>query len=314
MSDDISRTIIDDNGVPGLGLGAGFLGGLIIGNMWNGNGFGWGNGWNRGYGGPGVGYDTGLLQGIDNDISHLNDAVTATNMSVLQNASNQNMFMGNLINSTGDAITNAIHENGSNTINAINNANISNLQNSFGLQSSIGATGARITDAVNAASVNDMQNTFGIQNSICNSTGKLAESINASNINNMQNTFGLQNSIKDVGSAVQQCCCATTNAINTGVGVLNNTITTQGYENQLNAQRLASQMQNQCCELSRQIEQEGCKNRELQRQIQTEAISMALADAKAQNAALTAQINFQNSQNAQTAYLIEQLKTTTAAG
>lgn len=310
MSDDISRTIIDDNGVPGLGLGAGFLGGLIIGNMWNGN-WGWGN--NRNY--PnGVGYDTGVLQGIDNDISHLNDAVTATNMSVLQNASNQNMFMGNLINSTGDAITNAIHENGSNTINAINNANISNLQNSFGLQSAIGATGARITDAVNAASVNEMQNTFGIQNSICNSTGKLAESINAANINNMQNTFGLQNSIKDVGNTVQQGFCVTTNAINSGVGTLNNTITTQGYENQLNTQRLAAQMQNQCCELSRQIEQEGCKNRELQRQIQTEAITMALADAKAQNAALTAQISFQNSQNAQTAYLIEQLKTTTAAG
>ena len=53
---------------------------------------------------------------------------------------------------------------------------------------------------------------------------------------------------------------------------------------------------------------------ELQRQIQTEAITMALADAKAQNAALTAQISFQNSQNAQTAYLIEQLKTTAAAG
>ena len=67
MSDDISRTIIDDNGVPGLGLGAGFLGGLIIGNMWNGN-WGWGN--NRNY--PnGIGYDTGVLQGIDNDISHL---------------------------------------------------------------------------------------------------------------------------------------------------------------------------------------------------------------------------------------------------
>ena len=80
--------------------------------------------------------------------------------------------------------------------------------------------------------------------------------------------------------------------------ILNNTITTQGYENQLNTQRLAAQMQNQCCELSRQIEQEGCKNRELQRQIQTEAITMALADAKAQNAALTAQIGFQNSQNA----------------
>ena len=309
MSDDISRTIIDDNGVPGLGLGAGFLGGLIIGNMWNGN-WGWGN--NRNY--PnGIGYDTGVLQGIDNDISHLNDAVTATNMSVLQNASNQNMFMGNLINSTGDAITNAIHETGSNTINAINGANISNLQNSFGLQSAIGATGARITDAVNAASVNEMQNTFGIQSSICNSTGKIAESINASNINNMQNAFGLQNSIKDVGNTVQQGFCVTTNAINSGVGTLNNTITTQGYENQLNTQRLAAQMQNQCC-VSRQIEQEGCKNRELQRQIQTEAITMALADAKAQNAALTAQISFQNSQNAQTAYLIEQLKTTAAAG
>ena len=66
MSDDIARTIIEDGGVSGsgLGLGAGFLGGLIIGNMWNGN-WGWGGGWgNRGYGygGP-VNYDSGVNAG-----------------------------------------------------------------------------------------------------------------------------------------------------------------------------------------------------------------------------------------------------------
>jgi hypothetical protein len=37
MTDEITRTMIDDHGFGGLGLGAGFLGGLIIGNMWNGS-------------------------------------------------------------------------------------------------------------------------------------------------------------------------------------------------------------------------------------------------------------------------------------
>ena len=56
------------------------------------------------------------------------------------------------------------------------------------------------------------------------------------------------------------------------------------------------------------MEQEGCANRELQRQIQTEAIQTALADSKAQNAALMAQINLQQqlaaSQTAQTAQIL----------
>ena len=47
--DEISRTFIDGNGFGGMngaGLGAGFIGGLVLGSIWNGGGFG--GGWTGG--------------------------------------------------------------------------------------------------------------------------------------------------------------------------------------------------------------------------------------------------------------------------
>ena len=97
-------------------------------------------------------------------------------------------------------------------------------------------------------------------------------------------------SISNLGSNLQQSLCA-----------INQNITNQGYEARLQAQELAAQLAKQHSDLSRQIFEENCKDRELQRQIQTEAISGALADAKAQNAILL-----------QNQYLVSQLKTTAA--
>ena len=273
MADEITRTMIDDHGFGGLGLGAGFLGGLIIGNMWNGN-------WGFGNGGYGHGYGVGVQNAIDtsqlaNAIEHVSDQVTQGTISDLQNVSNQNMFMGNLVNQTGDAIVSAVNNAQMSTTNALNQANLSNLQAQYN------------------ANLNNVQ------------------ALNNVNTTSMQNTAGLQNSLCRMSGDIQNGFCGVTNAVNTGVGVLNNNITTQGYESRLNTAQLMAQMQAQCCQLSREIYEQGCANRELQRQIQTEAIASALADAKAQNASLQAQIYFNNSQNAQTAYLIDQLKTTT---
>ena len=42
--DEISRTFVDGNGFGGMGgagLGAGFIGGLVLGSIWNGGGFWW---------------------------------------------------------------------------------------------------------------------------------------------------------------------------------------------------------------------------------------------------------------------------------
>ena len=214
-----------NDGFLGGGLGAGLLGGLFGGMLFGNGGFGWGN---RGNVGVGSAYDAGLLTGISNQITHANDSAVAAQMATLQQASNQNMFMGNLVNGTGDAIT----------------------------------------AAINQGTITGLQNTGALQSALCG---------------------------------------------------INNNITTQGLEGQLNNQRLAAQSQNQFCQLSHQIFEEGCKGRELQREIASEQQAQQLADAKAQVAALQAQINLtqqlQASQAAQNAYLINALKpATTTAG
>ena len=76
-----------------------------------------------------------------------------------------------------------------------------------------------------------------------------------------------------------------------GFGGLNANIAQQGFNNQLaiveqnganrlQAQELASQQQQCCCQVLRAIEQEGCANRELQREIQTQALRDKLCDTQ----------------------------------
>jgi hypothetical protein len=216
-----------NDGFLGGGLGAGLLGGLFGGMLFGNGGWGWGG--NRGNVGVGSAYDAGLLTGLSNQITHANDAAVQAQMSTLQQASSQNMFMGNLVNSTGDAIPAAINQG---TISALHSA----------------------------------------------------------------------------GDTQRQLCG------------INQNITQQGLEGQLNAQRLAAQGQVQFCQIGHAIFEEGCKNRELQRQIASENQAQQLADAKAQVAALQAQINLSQqlaaSQAAQTQAIIAALKpaATAAAG
>lgn len=214
-----SPMIIDgmgNSGFGGAGLGAGFIGGLVLGSIWNGGGWGgWGN---RGVAPAQVGADVTIA----NSLEHISDQVSQAALSQQQLASNQNMFMGNLINQTGDAI-----------VGAVNQGTFTGLQNT-----------AQISDKL---------------------------------------------------------CC------------INNNITSQGYENRLQSQALAAQMQNQCCQLSHEIFEQGCQNRELQREIQAQAIRDKLAETQAKNAALEAQINLQGQLQAQTLYLINQLKPATTA-
>ena len=153
--------------------------------------------------------------------------------------SNQNQFVGNLINSTGDAITGAI------------------------------------------------------------AAGTLAQTQNqgATNLALCQGFGGLNS------------------AIDRGFGSLNLNVAEQGAQSRLQAQELASQQQACCCQVLRAIEQEGCANRELQREIQTQALRDVLANSQAENAALKAQLFQTNAMNAQTAAIISALKpATTTAG
>lgn len=243
--DEITHTILPNNGGwGGTALGAGF-GGLI--GSWLGNGGFGGFGGNRA---AGIGYDTGALNGIQGQLNNLSGQVANADRDLLMQTSGQNQFIGNLVNSTGDAIVGAI----------------------------------------NASSQATQQGIFG--NAMSNVQAQAANSLA------MCQGFGGINS-----------------SIDKGIGALNLNIADQGAQSRLQAQELAAQQQSCCCQVLRAIEQEGCANRELQREIQTQALRDVLANAQAENAALKSQIFQTNAMAAQTATIINALKpTTTAAG
>lgn len=230
--DEVTHTILPNNGGwGGTALGAG-VGGLL--GSWLGNG-GFGG---LGYRGAGaaVGYDTGAINGIQASVNGIQQQIANADRDLLIQTSNQNQFVGNLINATGDAIVGAVN------------------------------AGARDTQA-------------GI----------------------FQNTL-----------VQTQNQAATNLAMSNGFGGLNLNIANQGAESRLQAQELASQQKDCCCQVLRAIEQEGCANRELQREIQTQALRDVLTNTQAENAALKAQLFQTNAMAAQTAAIINALKPTTA--
>lgn len=231
--DEITHTIMPQGqGWGGTALGAG-VGGLL--GSWLGNG-GFGGFGYRGTA-AGVGYDTGAINAIQNQLGNVQTQIANADRDLLMQTAGSNQFVGNLINATGDAITGAIN------------------------------AGARDTQA-------------GI----------------------FQNTL-----------TQTQNQGATNLAMCQGFGAINQNITEQGGESRLQAQQLAAQQQQCCCQVLRAIEQEGCANRELQREIQTQAIRDTLAAAQAENQALKAQLFNTQAMAAQTAAIINALKPTTAA-
>ena len=231
--DEVTHTILPQGGAwGGTALGAG-VGGLL--GSWLGNG-GFGGFGYRGAG-AGVGYDTGAINGIQASVNGIQQQIANADRDLLIQTGNQNQFVGNLINSTGDAIVGAVN------------------------------AGARDTQA-------------GI----------------------FQNTL-----------TQTQNQAATNLAMSNGFGGLNLNIANQGAESRLQAQELASQQKDCCCQVLRAIEREGCANRELQREIQTQALRDVLTNTQAENAALKAQLFQTNAMAAQTAAIISALKPTTAA-
>ena len=233
---------IDTNGFGGAGMGAGFIGGLVLGSLWNGNGFGFGG--NRG---AQIGADVALA----NSMEHVSDQVNQGTISGLQSA---------------QSITNAI------------NASTMGLNNS-----------------VNQNTISGLQSNAQLSDKLCGSTTHIMSTID--------NTGDL------LVATINQSAQST----NDRLCAINNNITTQGYENRLQNQALAAQLAEQHAALSRQIFEENCKDRELQREIQTQALRDKLAETQANLAAKEAQINLTNQLTAQTAYIIDQLKTTTTS-
>ena len=239
--DEITHTILPNagSGWGGTALGAGF-GGLI--GSWLGNGFG-GFGGNRA---AGIGYDTGALNGIQGQLNNLSGQIANADRDLLMQTSNQNQFIGNLVNSTGDAIVGAINSSAMST-----------------------------------------------QQGIYNNTLNQVQSQAATNLSMCQGFGGINS------------------AIDRGVGSLNLNIASQGAESRLQAQQLASQQQACCCEVKQAIEREGCLNRELQREIQTQNFRDQLAAKSAEVESLKNQIININAMAAQTATIINALKPAT---
>lgn len=240
--DEITHTILPNagSGWGGTALGAGF-GGLI--GSWLGNGFGgFGGGANRGA----IGYDTGAINGMANQLNTISGQIANADRDLLMQTSGQNQFIGNLVNSTGDAIVGAVNSTAMNT-----------------------------------------------QQGIYNNTLNQVQSQAATNLSMCQGFGGINS------------------AIDRGVGSLNLNIASQGAESRLQAQQLASQQQACCCEVKQAIEREGCLNRELQREIQTQALRDVLISTQAENAALKSQIFQTNLTAQQTATIINALKPAT---
>lgn len=104
--DEVTHTILEQPGNMGFGgLGSGFIGGIVGGLLFGNGGFG---GWG-GRGAAGVGYDTGAINGIANQLNTVSGQIANADRDLLMQTSNQNQFVGNLINNTGDAIVGAIN-------------------------------------------------------------------------------------------------------------------------------------------------------------------------------------------------------------
>ena len=164
------------------------------------------------------------------------------------------------------------------------------------IQTQAVANGLATQQAVNGATQNVTE--------AINSNGRdTNNAINQGTINAVQNAGDTKLTIANSSNNVAQLIGALGANLAQALGNLGQNITNQGYESRLSQQQLALQLTQQHNELLKAIDREGCANRELQRQIQTEAIAGALADAKSQ-------VNILK----QTQDIVSQLKPAASAG
>lgn len=155
--------------------------------------------------------------------------------------------------------------------------------------------GARQTDANYRVNMN-------LSNGISSAYTGLTNTLNANNVANMQGQYATQAAINSVGTTLGQ-----------DLAVINSNISNQGYESRLATKDLGTQMGQCCCSIKSAVLEDGAKTREMIQQNYISGLQGMLADAKCKANQLESQLAFNNSQTAQTQYLLEQLKTTTTA-
>lgn len=173
-----------------------------------------------------------------------------------------------------------------------------------------------VSDQVQQAAVSNLQSANGTQMQIANSAAGVTAGINANTVANLQGFAGMG----------QQLCCATGRLSQeidqagdqtvAAVNMANQNVSAQGYENRIQAQAIANQLQNQHADLKATIIEQGCQDRETMRQIADQQVRDKLNECQNELAAQRAQNNLTAQLQNQTLYLISQLKTATtpAAG
>ena len=182
--DEVTHTILEQPGNMGFGgLGSGFIGG-IVGGLLFGNG-GWG-GWggNR----AGVGYDTGAINGIANQLNTVSGQIANADRDLLMQTANSNQFVGNLVNNTGDAIVGAINANARDTQAGIFQNTLTQTQNQA------------------AANLAMCQGFGGVNTTVSQGVGVLND-----NITRQGYESRLQN--QELAAAQQRCCCEIKTAV-----------------------------------------------------------------------------------------------------
>lgn len=147
--------VVENTGFGGMGLGAGFIGGLVLGSIWNGNGFG-------GYGNRAgqVGADVAIQNGIQN----LSNQAQQNAISQLQSANQIGLQVANAAADVTAGIT-------QNTVAGLQSQNAMQQQLCCccnNLSKEIDSTGDGITAALTNSRIQDMQNTQTILGGLSN--------------------------------------------------------------------------------------------------------------------------------------------------
>ena len=179
---------------------------------------------------------------------------------------------------------------------------ISNLQSAQSTQNAINASAMANVQAQNAGTMATMQGTAAISDKICCSTGRLSQEIDQTGDN-------ITVALTDARVQSMQ----NTQAVKDSLCVINNNLISQGYENRLQNQSLAAQLQAQHAEIMAKSDMQHCQDRELMREIAAQATRDQLTQAQNTIAAQSAQINLTQQLQAQTMYLISQLAPAAAA-
>ena len=182
--DEVTHTILEQPNSGFGGLGSGFVGGIIGGMLFGNGGYGFGGGAGRGA----IGYDTGAINGMANQLNTISSQISNADRDLLMQTASSNQFVGNLVNLTGDAIVGSINSNARDIQAGIFQNTLTQTQNQ-------GSTNLAMT-----------QGFGGVNSSIDKGVGLLNSSI-------VEQSYENRLQAQQLASQQQACCCEVKTAI-----------------------------------------------------------------------------------------------------